>query len=169
MQIHWNILIKETSQGKMVDIELVPEDQNVRYFLSEINTYRFPIFLNGVNKSSGFHNEMSHLTFFNDLDAEDFSIGNIFEQNYIRISHNMYSTSIIEEVKFSEMAYQYGQAVFETHRDSVDVQKHWEWYLSNHIQRNSWNRDYYLNFDQNWNNAMQENLIQLLQKMKNYL
>lgn len=58
--IHWAILKRQVdASDRMVDIDLYPKDDSIRYFFADVSLNRFADLLdNGVN-SRGFRNEVS--------------------------------------------------------------------------------------------------------------
>lgn len=102
---------KYTNASK-VGIETHPDNEPLKFFLSGLKVDNLSLLLKNVVKSKGYGEEIAGgVIFYNDLTPEDFINGWGFETGNVKIFHPVFGETVIDEMLFRKIIYDFIQAV----------------------------------------------------------
>jgi hypothetical protein len=124
--MEWTIINTPNDNLIKIRIQVVPENEAIEYFFSGISLRRFPVFLSTVVNSHGFHNEVSGIITFADLDGGDFASGRGFKKDHVKIYHNVFnSETVIPESIYCKMVLDYTTMLLKVYRTSTEISPQW--------------------------------------------
>ena len=112
----------------MINIEFLPENKPLRYFLSGVNLIKYPNLLNSTFNQDDFYLSSMSLRFYKNLDWEDLQEldqkGNIKEDELV-VYHEVYGDVIIKESLFSHILVDYSSKLIEAYKDDRTLPAQW--------------------------------------------
>lgn len=141
-------------------ISLDPPDDVVQALFIGTHVHWYPHLLHNAVLEKLYGTNIAGVRFYKDLNAEDFFNKDVFEENEVRISHEVFGESVIYKSLFFEILYEYAEKLLAIYRIDENVQNKYQSWLQLHSEHN---------FNPNWAQAMEEELKNLKQKKDNQL
>ena len=148
-----------------LDIKFDPYDEIVYAFFNGTRACNFPALLNDAVLEKLFGTGMVGVKYYHELDYEDFSANDIFSEDEVRLSHQLWGESVMNKQLFFEILYDYADKHFIAYRYNMQLQKSYSQWLEMEL-RSLWDEGYKL-LNPNWGIAMQEGLAKLKAKIDN--
>lgn len=146
-------------------IQFDPPDEIAYAFFIGINVYYFPALLNDAVLEKLFGTRMVGVKYYHELDYDDFASNEIFAEDEVCLSHQLWGYTIMNKCLFFEILYEYAEKHFIAYRYNMQLQKSYSQWLEMEL-RSLWD-DGYKQLNPNWGMAMQEGLAKLKAKIDN--
>lgn len=146
-------------------IKFDPYDEIVYAFFIGTNVYYFPALLNDAVHEKLFGTGMVGVMFYTDLSYDDYAANEIFTEDEVRLSHQLWGDSVIDKQLFFDILYEYADKHFTAYRYNMELQKSYSQWLERELD-SLWDSGYKL-LNPNWGIAMQEGLARLKAKIDN--
>lgn len=146
-------------------IVLEPADEIVHAFFTGTYAHTFPALLRHAVQEQLFGTGMVGVKFYQDLDEEDFFNKDIFEEDEVQVSHQLFGKSILDKAVFYQIVLEYAQRLLTMYRDNDNLQKEYDRWLLTHTASNYYDRQNYLEYNSNWALAMEMGIQDLKQEL----
>lgn len=127
--MYWNIYNRRfDSTDRLVDIEISPSNDALRYSIHQVYLFDYPEFIPTISNGISTGYEFVHFRFFNGIDWEDQSIaeylvGRKIKEGEIFMRHDVMGATIIEELLFDKILYDYGCVLLEVYGNNKNIQQ----------------------------------------------
>ncbi|PGH40528.1 MAG: hypothetical protein CRN43_02435 [Candidatus Nephrothrix sp. EaCA] len=113
-----------------VGIETIPENKELKFFLSSLRTKNFPSYLNDLTEEKSFGVENASFGFYHEMDWEDKAglehLGGIKEREIcIYLYDGRTNYAILSEILFVQVFYDYSVKLLEVYRTDSSLPVAW--------------------------------------------
>ncbi len=128
----WNIeRSRFDATNLMVNTTFEPKNDVLRYSLAQISINNYPEFISFQAKSISYGEEHVHIKNFKDMDWEDLAWaknvkGTEISDGEIFLVHDVMGKTIIKEILFDQILYDYGSKVFEIYQSDTSLSETWK-------------------------------------------
>jgi hypothetical protein len=146
-----------------LEIKFDPPDEIAYAFFNGTDVYYFPALLNNAVLEKLFGTGMVGVSFYNDITADDVAAGEIFNEDEVGLSHQVWGFSVMNKRLFFEILYEYADKHLTAYRYNMQLQKSYSQWLEGKL-KSLWDTRYTL-LNPNWALATQEGLARLKAKI----